>query len=113
MLIQQVDPIGLEALQRRVGHLANVRRPAVESCLLAAHGDVCGISCEKMTPMRPVPLLSIVMLSVAALAAQTAQQAGTITGRLRSPAGTPAIAIRVAAVEAPPPTARREDGQQY
>ena len=36
VLIEQIDPIGLEPLQRRVGDLADVRRPAVQPRLLAA-----------------------------------------------------------------------------
>ncbi len=35
MLIEEIDAIGLEPLQRRVGHLADVRRPAVQPGLLA------------------------------------------------------------------------------
>src|SRR5262245_39772270 len=35
MLIEQIDPIGLQALQRGLGDLANVCRPAVQSGLLA------------------------------------------------------------------------------
>src|SRR5262245_28577565 len=35
MLIEQIDPIGLQASQRCLGDLANVRRPAVQSRLLA------------------------------------------------------------------------------
>ena len=35
VLIEEIDPIGLEPLQRGVGDLADVRRPAVESRLLA------------------------------------------------------------------------------
>ncbi len=31
MLVEQVDPVGAEAFERRVDHLANVRRPAVEA----------------------------------------------------------------------------------
>jgi hypothetical protein len=59
-----------------------------------------------------IPLL--VQLSAAALTAQTPPgQAGSVTGQLRTLAGAPAIAIRVAAVAAPPVNARRADGQQY
>ena len=36
VLIEQIDPIGLESLQRRVGHLPDVRGPAVQPRLLAA-----------------------------------------------------------------------------
>ena len=36
VLIEEIDPIGLEPLQRRVGDLADVRRPAVQPRLLAA-----------------------------------------------------------------------------
>ena len=35
VLVEEVDPIGLEPLQRRLGHLANVRRPAVQPHQLA------------------------------------------------------------------------------
>ena len=35
VLVEEVDPIGLEPLQRRLRHLANVRRPAVQSSRLA------------------------------------------------------------------------------
>ena len=55
-----------------------------------------------------------VLLPVVALAAQaTAVQVGSVTGQLRTLAGAPAIAIRVAAITAPPVNARREEGQQY
>ena len=36
VLIEQIDPIGLESLQRRVGDLPDVRGPAVQTRLLAA-----------------------------------------------------------------------------
>ena len=36
VLIEQIDPIGLESLQRRVGDLPNVLGPAVQPGLLAA-----------------------------------------------------------------------------
>src|ERR1700730_13298775 len=35
VLIEQIDPIGLESSQRRVGHLADVRGSAVQPSLLA------------------------------------------------------------------------------
>ena len=35
VLVEQIDPIGLEPLQRRVGHFLDVRGPAIEPCLLA------------------------------------------------------------------------------
>jgi hypothetical protein len=35
MLIEEIDPIGLEPLERRVSHFAYVRRPAVETRQLA------------------------------------------------------------------------------
>ena len=35
VLVEEVDPIGLEPLQRRLRHLTNVRRPAVQPSLLA------------------------------------------------------------------------------
>ena len=35
VLIEEIDPIRLEPLQRRVGDLADVRRPAIQPCLLA------------------------------------------------------------------------------
>jgi hypothetical protein len=36
VLIEEIDPIGLEPLQRRLGDFANVRRAAVEPRLLPA-----------------------------------------------------------------------------
>ena len=35
MLIEEIDPIGLEPPERRVSHFAYMGRPAVEACLLA------------------------------------------------------------------------------
>lgn len=59
-------------------------------------------------------LLLLILLSAVALAAQApATQAGSVTGQLRTLAGAPAIAVRVAAIAAPPVNARREEGQQY
>ena len=59
-------------------------------------------------------LLLLMLLSAVALAAQAPViQTGSVTGQLRTLAGAPAIAVRVAAIAAPPVNARREEGQQY
>lgn len=67
-----------------------------------------------MSTIRRLRVLLLVPLAAAALTAQTPRgAAGSVTGQLRTVAGAPAIAIRVAAVIAPAPDARRVDGQQY
>ena len=59
-------------------------------------------------------VLLLVSLSAAALTAQTpGVPTGSVTGQLRTLAGAPAIAIRVAAIAAPPVNIRRADGQEY
>jgi hypothetical protein len=64
--------------------------------------------------LRRFRILLLLPLSAAALTAQTPPgQAGSVTGQLRTLAGAPAIAIRVAAVAAPAANSRRADGQQY
>ena len=35
VLVEEIDPVGLEPLQRGIGHRADVGWPAVETCLLA------------------------------------------------------------------------------
>jgi len=64
--------------------------------------------------LRRFRILLLVPLLATALTAQTPPgQAGSVTGQLRTLAGAPAIAIRVAAVTAPAVNSRRADGQQY
>ena len=38
VLVEQVDPVGLQPLERRVGHVPDVFRPAVEAAALAGAG---------------------------------------------------------------------------
>jgi hypothetical protein len=67
-----------------------------------------------MPMLRRFRILLLLPLSAAALTAQTPPgPAGSVTGQLRTLAGAPAIAIRVAAVAAPAANANRADGQQY
>ena len=67
-----------------------------------------------MSRTRRSQFLLLVPLSAAALAAQApGVPGGSVTGQVRTLAGAPAVAIRVAAVAAPPVNIRREDGQEY
>jgi hypothetical protein len=38
VLVEQVDPVGLQALERRVGHVPDVFRPAVQAAALPGAG---------------------------------------------------------------------------
>ena len=67
-----------------------------------------------MSRTRRSSLLWLIPLSAAALTAQSpGVQGGSVTGQVRTLAGVPAVAIRVAAVAAPPENIRRADGQEY
>ena len=46
-------------------------------------------------------------------AAATTPRPGVVAGRLQTPNGDPAVAIRISAVPAPPPNIRPSDGQNY
>ena len=47
------------------------------------------------------------------LQAATAARPGVVTGQLQTKEGTPAAAIRISALPAPPPNIRPSDGQNY
>jgi hypothetical protein len=54
-----------------------------------------------------------VVLALLLLLQATAARPGVVTGRLQAKDGTPAAAIRITAVPAPPPNIRPSDGQNY
>ena len=56
-------------------------------------------------------ILALMMLLQGAVA--TNPRPGVVLGRLQTPAGAPAAAIRISAVVAPPPNVRPSDGQNY
>jgi len=56
-------------------------------------------------------ILSLMLLLQGAAA--TTPRPGVVLGRLQTPEGSPAAAIRIAAVPAPPPNIRPSDGQNY
>ena len=49
VLVEEIDPIGLEPLQRRVGDLAYGRWPTVQPCLLAALKSETELGCDDDT----------------------------------------------------------------
>jgi hypothetical protein len=55
----------------------------------------------------------IVALVLLLLQAATAARPGVVTGQLQTKEGTPAAAIRISALPAPPPNIRPSDGQNY
>lgn len=58
-------------------------------------------------------LKGIAVLVLVLLQAATATRPGAVTGVLQTREGTPAAAIRVSALPAPPPNIRPSDGQNY
>lgn len=58
-------------------------------------------------------MLKSVLAVVLALQAAVAVRPGAVVGQLQTKEGTPAVAIRITAVPAPPPNIRPSDGQNY
>src|ERR1043166_5249145 len=46
-------------------------------------------------------------------ASAPAPRPGVVTGQVQTADGTPVVAVRIAAIPAPPPEARPEEGTQY
>jgi hypothetical protein len=58
-------------------------------------------------------MLNLAVVWLLLLQAATVTRPGVITGQLQTRAGTPAAAIRITALPAPPPNIRPSDGQNY
>src|SRR5262245_1415844 len=60
-------------------------------------------------------MVRVILVGLFLLQAATAPapRPGVVAGRLQTPGGEPAAAIRISAVPAPPPNIRPSDGQNY
>lgn len=58
-------------------------------------------------------MMNTVLALLLLLQAATAARPGVVTGQLQTKEGTPAAAIRISALPAPPPNIRPSDGQNY
>jgi hypothetical protein len=58
-------------------------------------------------------MMTIVALVLLLLQAATPARTGVVSGQLQTKEGTPAAAIRISALPAPPPNIRPSDGQNY